>query len=90
MDFEMGNLFSCLHPQAHFLNNLVVTLVRADRRLIIFNREFTVRHPDGRAETRPIRTADELLALLAEHFHLGFPAGTRFGPPASVSVPWPV
>jgi len=86
MDFEMGNLFSCTHPQAHFRNNLVVTLVRPDRRWVIFNREFTVRHADGRTETRPVATPDELLALLADHFALRFPAGTRFGPAGS---PWP-
>jgi N-hydroxyarylamine O-acetyltransferase len=87
MDFEMGNLFSCTHPRAHFRNNLVVTRAQPDRRVILFNRDFTVRYPDGRTDTRPVADADELLALLAQHFGLHFPAGTRFGPPGS---PWPV
>ncbi len=86
MDFEMGNVFSWSHPQAHFRNNLVVTLVRPDHRLIVFNGEFTVRHRDGRAETRPVGSPDDLLALLADRFGLHFPAGTRLGPPGS---PWP-
>jgi N-hydroxyarylamine O-acetyltransferase len=87
MDFEMGNLFSCTHPKAHFVNNLVVTLVRPDRRLVVLNHEFTVRTLTGKAETRPIGTAQDLLTLLAGEFGLHFPAGTRFGPPGA---PWPV
>jgi N-hydroxyarylamine O-acetyltransferase len=82
MDFEMGNLFSCTHPKAHFVNNLVVTLIQPDRRFVILNREFTVRQLNGQAETRPIPSPDELLALLAERFGLHFPAGTRFRTPA--------
>ncbi len=37
-DFEMGNRFSCSHPQAHFMNNLAVTRASPDRRFIMFNR----------------------------------------------------
>jgi len=87
IDFEMGNWYSCTNPQAYFRNNLVVTRTAPDRRVIIFNSDFTYRYPDGRAETRNIASPEELLALLAEHFDLNFPAGTRFGPPGSA---WPV
>lgn len=83
MDFEMGNLFSCAHPKAHFVNNLVVTLVKADCRLVVFNREFTVRQLDRRATTRPISSSEELLALLEQRFGLNLPTGTSFRIPAS-------
>lgn len=86
MDFEMGNWFSCSHPKAHFMNQLVVTRVAPDGRVIIFNREFTVRDRDGLAEKREIASPAELLTLLARHFDLHFPASTRFNPPAA---PWP-
>lgn len=85
IDFELGNWFSCTHPRAHFTNNLVVTRVRGSERLIIFNREFTLRRADGSADRREIASPAELLTLLAEHFDLHFPADTRFSIPAA---PW--
>ena len=86
IDLEMGNWYSHTHPQAHFRNNLMVARATTDGRCTLLNREFTVRQRDGRSEKREVRTADELLAVLAEHFDLPFPGGTRFGPPGS---PWP-
>lgn len=86
LDFELGNWYSCTHPRAHFLNNLVVTLVRPEGRVAIFNREFTVRDLAGRAKTRPIGSRDELLGLLADPFGLRFPPGTRFDAP---NLDWP-
>ena len=87
VDFELGNWYSCTHPKANFLNNLLVARAEPDRRVIIYNCDFTYRYPDGRAETRDITSPEELLALLAEHFQLHFPAGTRFGAPGAA---WPV
>jgi N-hydroxyarylamine O-acetyltransferase len=85
-DFEMGNWFSCSHPKAHFMNVLVATLCERGRRVSIFNREFTVRHRDGRTEKRDLVSADDLLAVLATHLRLQLPAGTRFG---TNERPWP-
>ncbi|MEO8360974.1 MAG: arylamine N-acetyltransferase [Vicinamibacteria bacterium] len=70
VDFELGNWYSCTHPEAHFRNNLVVTLVRDKSRLAINNNEFVVRQLDGSAEKREIRSRDDLLRLLVEHFNL--------------------
>ena len=86
MDFEMGNWFSCSHPKSHFMNNLVAARAERDRRVLVFNREFTQRHRDGRVEKRDLASPDELLNVLATHLGLHFPAGTRFGPPGA---PWP-
>jgi N-hydroxyarylamine O-acetyltransferase len=72
-DFELGNWFSCTHPRAHFVNNLVVTRVDGTRRLIVANREFVVREPGGCAERREFGSLRELLALLAERFGLELP-----------------
>lgn len=87
VDFELGNWYSCTHPKAIFLNNLLVARAQPDRRVIIYNCDFTYRYPGGHAETRNIETPEELLALLAEHFNLRFPVGTRFGQPGAA---WPV
>ena len=86
VDLELGNWYSHTHPQAHFRHNLMVARATVDARLTLLNREFTVRHRDGRSEKRLLATPDELLVVLAENFGLQFPAGTRFGSPGA---PWP-
>jgi N-hydroxyarylamine O-acetyltransferase len=86
IDFELGNWWSNRHPKSHFQNNLIATLVTPEGRLIILNREITKRYPDGRTEKTPIASPAALLDLLAKHYGLYFPAGTRFEAPAS---PWP-
>jgi N-hydroxyarylamine O-acetyltransferase len=88
IDRELGNWYTSAHPASHFRNRLIAARATTDgRRLSLLNREFTMRARDGRAETHPISSPDELLALLAAHFGLEFSAGTRFG---GGSVPWPV
>ncbi|MEO7598769.1 MAG: arylamine N-acetyltransferase, partial [Opitutus sp.] len=87
IDFALGNWFTSCHPQSRFVQNLVAARIEDDHRYTIFNREFTIRGRDGRAIKREIESPDELLAILADHFHLAFPAGTRFG---SAGVAWPV
>ncbi|MBI5691433.1 MAG: arylamine N-acetyltransferase [Verrucomicrobia bacterium] len=87
IDFEVSNWFTCAHPQSLFLHTLRASLTLPDRRHTIFNREFTIRHGDGRTEKRTLATADELLAVLAEYFGLHFPPGTRFA--LRPDVPWP-
>lgn len=86
VDLELGNWYSHTHPQSHFRHNLLAARATADGRLTLHNREFTVRHRDGRSEKRELTAPEELLAVLAEHFDLLFPPGTRFDPP---SASWP-
>lgn len=88
VDFEVSNWFTCSCPQSPFLHNLRASRTLADRRYTILNREFTIRHADGRVEKRSIATPVELLAILAEYFGLHFPPGTRFT--LRPDVPWPV
>jgi N-hydroxyarylamine O-acetyltransferase len=88
IDRELANWYTSTHPQSHVRSRLLVARAApAGVRLTVLNHEFTTRYSDGRSETRVLASADELLAVLAEHFGLHFPAGTRFGPPGS---PWPV
>lgn len=85
-DFEVGNWFTSTHPQSRFKLNLTVARVGDGCRYALINRELVTRYADGRSEKRELATPDELLDVLARHFGLHFPPGTRFG--ASDS-PWP-
>jgi len=40
--------------------------------------ELTVRRRDGHADRRVLRSPEEMLGVLAEHFGLQFAAGTQF------------
>jgi len=82
MDFELGNWFSCTHPKANFVNNLVVTRVEGTSRLLINNREFVIRRLDGTTEKRDIASHDELIEILASRYGLTLPAGTVLQAPA--------
>lgn len=84
MDFELGNWFSCTHPKANFVNNLVVTRVEGTSRLLINNREFAVRHLDGAAQRRELVSHAELMDLLASRFGLTLPEGTEIRAPGLV------
>ncbi|MBC7365360.1 MAG: arylamine N-acetyltransferase [Undibacterium sp.] len=87
IDRELANWFTSAHPQSHFKNRLIAARAApAGVRLTLMNHEFTTRAPDGTATVHPITSPEALLAILAEHFGLRFPTGTRFGPPGS---PWP-
>ncbi len=83
IDREVGNWYTSAHPQSHFKSRLIVTRARpGGERVTILNKELKRRDRDGVAHTTPIASPDELLALLAEHFGMRFPDGTRFQCPA--------
>lgn len=87
IDRELASWWTSTNPNSKFRQNLMVARAGLDgTRRSINNREFTLRHRDGRLEKRELGSPDELLELLAADFGLAFPAGTRFGPPGS---PWP-
>ncbi|WP_252438783.1 arylamine N-acetyltransferase family protein [Pseudonocardia humida] len=86
VDREVGNWFTSTHPRSHFRHRLMVARAGADgTRLTLTDTELKVRDGDGRAESSPIGSPQELLAALDEHFGLRFAAGTTFHPLA-VSV----
>jgi N-hydroxyarylamine O-acetyltransferase len=87
IDRELANWWTSTNPESKFRQNLMVARAGpAGTRRAILNREFVVRRGSEILEQREIATAEELLELLAAHFDLPFPAGTRFGPPGSA---WP-
>jgi len=86
IDFELGNWFSCTHPRAMFVNNLVVTRVEPTGRLALFNHDFTRRKLDGSTVTSHVKSPAELDELLAGAFGLHLPVGPPIKIPAA---PWP-
>ncbi|MCE9594446.1 MAG: arylamine N-acetyltransferase [Planctomycetes bacterium] len=82
IDRELANWFTNAHPDSHFKNRLLAARAGPNgERFTLLNQEFTHRRADG-AVTTTIATPEELLAILAEHFGLRFPADTRFDCPA--------
>jgi len=87
IDRIVANWYTSTHPDSHFKARLTVARALPDGgRVTLRNRELTIRRRDGRAEHHLVASPDELLAVLAEHFGLHFPPGTRF--PCS-ALDWP-
>lgn len=86
IDREVSNWYTSTHPRSHFRDRLIVARATSDGRIVLVNRELSFRDANGIATTRMLTTPDELLAVLAEHFALHFPAGTRFPCPG---LDWP-
>jgi N-hydroxyarylamine O-acetyltransferase len=79
IDCEVANWWTSTCPDSHFRTGMM--LGRPDRdgtRKGIRDGEFTHRRGAEILTRTPITTAPQLLDLLAEHFDLHFPAGTRF------------
>lgn len=80
IDFEMANHFTSTHPRSAFVNTLTAQRSWPERRVILRNRDLTVR--DGHVtETTTVRDPEHLLEVLDDHFGLAFPPGTRFSRP---------
>jgi N-hydroxyarylamine O-acetyltransferase len=87
IDRELANWFTSAHPRSHFKNRLLAARAAPDgARITLLNDELSLRPRSGPPTKRRITDPDELLELLATHFGLRFPPGTRFGAPGS---PWP-
>lgn len=79
IDRELGNWYTSAHPQSHFRNRLIVARAGPDgTRLTVQDNEFSIRRANGQAEKQTITSSEMLLEILAVHFGLNFPAGTRF------------
>jgi N-hydroxyarylamine O-acetyltransferase len=80
IDFEMANHFTSTYPRSAFVNTLTAQRSWPERRVVLRNRELTVREGRG-TETTTVRNPEHLLEVLAGHFDLVFPPGTRFPQP---------
>jgi N-hydroxyarylamine O-acetyltransferase len=77
IDFEVANYFTSTHPSSIFVKSLIVQIPGPEARMILRNRELSVKRVDG-VSTRAIANDEELLQILATHFGLEFAEGTRF------------
>ncbi|MEO8778882.1 MAG: arylamine N-acetyltransferase [Rhodanobacter sp.] len=75
VDYVVANHYVSTHPASRFVNNLILGRTPADRRLSLFNREFTVRRLGHEPEHRVLRTVAELRQLVEQEFLLRIPAG---------------
>jgi N-hydroxyarylamine O-acetyltransferase len=81
IDCEVANWWTSASPASHFKTNVVVGRAGRDgTRKAIRGGEFTHRRGAEILAKETITSAPQLLAILAPHFDLHFPAGTRFGP----------
>lgn len=69
-DYEISNWFVSTAPNSHFVRNLTLARHDGDRRLTVFNDQFTIRYRDGRVEERTLDGVDDLIATIRQHFHL--------------------
>jgi N-hydroxyarylamine O-acetyltransferase len=80
VDFVMANHFTSTYPRSPFVLNLTAQRSWPEKRAILRNRDLVVR--EGRASgATTVRDPAHLLEVLAAHFDLVFPAGTRFRQP---------
>jgi N-hydroxyarylamine O-acetyltransferase len=77
IDFEVANYYISTHPRSLFVQSLFVQLRTPDARCLLRDRELTLWR-GGAASTQRVESNAALLAILAEHFRLQFPAGTHF------------
>ena len=77
VDYEMANHYTSTYPASPFTQIVIAQQLAPDVRRMLRNREYS--EDRGTSVTRRLLTDDdEVLDLLAEEFHLRFPAGTRF------------
>jgi N-hydroxyarylamine O-acetyltransferase len=87
IDRLVANWYTSTHPASHFKHRLLVARASPDGgRITLQNRELTLRRRDGHAEHHTLTHPEALLAALAKHFGLVFPAGTRF---PCAALDWP-
>jgi len=77
-DLEMANYYVSTHPESRFVQTLAVQRTSPEVRYALRNREFIIDRGAAGLTTRLIVDDDEILRVLADHFGLAFPAGTRF------------
>jgi N-hydroxyarylamine O-acetyltransferase len=81
IDREVANWWTSASPASHFKTGVIVGRARRDgTRVAIREGEFTQRRGGELLTKEAITPGPHLLEILAEHFDLRFPAGTRFEP----------
>jgi len=75
VDYVVANHYVSTHSASRFVSNLMLGRTTADRRLGLFNYEFTVRRSGHEPERRNLRDVSELRHVVEHEFLLRIPAG---------------
>ncbi|HZX69477.1 MAG TPA: arylamine N-acetyltransferase [Rhodanobacter sp.] len=75
IDYVVANHYVSTHPASRFVNNLMLGRTPPDRRLSLFNREFTLRRIGYEPERRILRDVAELRDVVEHEFLLHIPSG---------------
>ena len=79
VDFIPTNHYMSTHPDSRFVQTLTVQRVAPEDRRLLKNTELVTTTASGQTR-RTLRSAGDLLGVLATEFGLDFPAGTEFLP----------
>jgi N-hydroxyarylamine O-acetyltransferase len=77
IDYEQAHWFTATHPESPFTNHLLMARPEPDRRYALFDRDFTVRYRDGRAERQRLADAADLAEVLTRYFRIASSAAER-------------
>lgn len=72
-DYEVANWYVSTHPDSHFTYRLTAGRALPGRRYALLNDRFSVRHVDGRVESRIVASVPELKDVLTQEFGLSVP-----------------
>ena len=73
VDYVVANHYVSTHPASRFVSNLIVARTAADRRLSLFNREFTIRRLGHEPERHALRDSAEIRDVMEREFLLHVP-----------------
>lgn len=77
VDYEVANHFTSTWPGSPFVTQITAQRTGLQERSVLRGSVFAVERPSGEERT-VVRDPGDLLRILAEHFGLVFPDGTRF------------
>jgi N-hydroxyarylamine O-acetyltransferase len=75
VDYVLANHYVSTHPASRFVSNLMLGRTPGDRRLGLFNREFTLRRIGHEPERRVLADVAELREVVEREFLLRLPVG---------------
>ncbi len=84
-DWDSANWFISTSPESIFTRTLMAALPLADHRYTLRNNRLSLHRRGGVSEHRIISSADELIDVLRQTFHLNIPKGADLSAIASVA-----
>jgi N-hydroxyarylamine O-acetyltransferase len=72
-DYEVTNWYHSTHPDSPFTNRLMVSRFDGDRRLGLFDNQFSIHHSDGTTDKSALQSAEEIAGVLETGFAIALP-----------------